>query len=233
MALVWNAIDWKTHYKHINIGQHNHSDQVVSRDCNQNIQVWKHQKGNVQVLGTTFSALQSPFPNTFYSDLVFNLSTISAGSPFWYADVGFMTLVHSKGQKIFAKCQMFGSRKAKWFVKNRPNISWRIGQTFYSARFGCPCMATHRRSSPPGTYVSGPTKSGKCFDCWFEQFCKVGLIAIDWEIFHLIAWSIFCTLVFLVHKLQGKKTALGSKLPHILAQRLPQGALQSLFIYRS
>ena len=184
-------------------------------------------------LGTNSSALQPPFPNTFYSDLVFNLSTISAGSPFWYADVGFMTLVHSKGQKIFAKCQMFGSRKAKWFVKNRPNISWRIGQTSYSARLGCPCMAAHRRSSPPGTHVSGPTTSGKFFDCWIEQFCKVGLIAIDWEIFHLIAWSIFCTLVFLVHKLQGKKTALGSKLPHILAQRLPQGALQSLFIDHS
>ena len=94
-------------------------------------------------------------------------------------------------------------------------------------------MAAHRRSSPPGTHVSGPTTSGKFFDCWIEQFCKVGLIAIDWEIFHLIAWSIFCTLVLLVHKLQGKKTALGSKLPHILAQRLPQGALQSLFIDHS
>ena len=40
-------------------------------------------------------------------------------------------------------------------------------------------------------------------------------------------------MVLLVHKLQGKKTALGSKLPHILAQRLPQGALQSLFIDHS
>ena len=124
-------------------------------------------------MGTTLSALQSLFPNTFYS------------------------------------------------------------HTFYSAWIGCPCMATHRRSSPPGTHVSGPTTSGKFFDCWIEQFCKVGLIAIDWEIFHLIAWSIFCTLVLLVHKLQGKKTALGSKLPHILAQRLPQGALQSLFIDHS
>ena len=125
---------------------------------------------------------------------------------------------------------MFVYQKAKWFLKNRPNISWRIGHTSYSARLGCPCMAAHRRSSPSGTHVSGPTTSGKFFDCWFERSWKVCLIAIDWEIFHLTAWSIFCTLVLLVHKLQGEKTALGSKLPHILAQRLPQGALESLKI---
>ena len=125
---------------------------------------------------------------------------------------------------------MFVYQKAKWFLKNRPNISWRIGHTSYSARLGCPCMAAHRRSSPPGTHVSGPTTSGKFFDCWFERSWKVCLIAIAWEIFNLTAWSIFCTLVLLVHKLQGEKTALGSKLPHILAQRLPQGALESLKI---
>ena len=125
---------------------------------------------------------------------------------------------------------MFVYQKAKWFLKNWPNISWRIGHISYSARLGCPCMAAHRRSSSPGTHVSGPTTSGKFFDCWFERSWKVCLIAIDWEIFHLTAWSIFCTLVLLVHELQGEKTALGSKLPHILAQRLPQGALESLKI---
>ena len=60
-----------------------------------------------------FQHCNHPFQTPFIVILFFTLSTISAGSPFLYAYVGVMTLVHSKGQTIFAKCQMCVYQTAK------------------------------------------------------------------------------------------------------------------------
>ena len=59
-----------------------------------------------------FQHCNHPFQTPFIVILFFTLSTISAVS-LVYAYVGIMTLVHSKGQTIFAKCQMCVYQMAK------------------------------------------------------------------------------------------------------------------------